>query len=83
MKSIAMGILLVLLSGCTDAEGARETLRKNGYEQISIGGYSFMGCNENDFFATKFSAINKMSGERVEGSVCSGLLFKNSTIRFD
>lgn len=83
MKKIIAMFAVMFMVGCTDADGARSTLRKNGYENINITGYSFLSCDEKDFYSTGFSAINKSSGERVEGAVCSGLFFKNSTIRFD
>ncbi|QQG33809.1 hypothetical protein ZPAH1_orf00047 [Aeromonas phage ZPAH1] len=82
-KVIASLLMVVVLSGCTDADGARNTLSKNGYTDIHITGYSFLSCDEKDFFSTGFQATNIASGMRVEGAVCSGLFFKNSTIRFD
>lgn len=83
MKKIIAMLAVMFMVGCTDTDGARSTLHKNGYENIRITGYSFLSCDEKDFYSTGFSAINKASGERVEGAVCSGLFFKNSTIRFD
>jgi hypothetical protein len=76
-------ILIVLLfsAGCTDEKGARRVLQQNGYTNITITGYRpFMG-SEDDQYSTGFTAISP-SGQRVSGSVCSGVL-KGSTIRFD
>ena len=79
-------ILVVVLSGivssgCTDARGTREVLKKNGYTNISTDGYSWFGCGEGDLWRTKFHA-DSPSGDRVNGIVCKGLL-KGKTIRFD
>ncbi|AFN39341.1 hypothetical protein F485_gp199 [Aeromonas phage CC2] len=84
MKKMIIAILAVLsLSACTDADGARRVLTQNGYTNVHVGGYAWFSCSEKDTFATKFTAVNKASGQVVNGAVCSGLLFKNSTIRFE
>ena len=81
-RSIAALVLAVSLAGCTDADNAVRVLEANGYEQIQITGYSLFGCSEDDFQRTGFKAVGP-TGKKVEGTVCSGLLFKNSTIRFE
>lgn len=50
------------------------------WESYKIEGYCWLGCPE-DFFATQFTAIKK--GHSITGCVCSGLLFKNSTLRLE
>lgn len=55
-------------------------LENQGYKDVSISGYSFFGCGNNDFYRNKFSAINP-SGNKIEGIVCEGLFFKAKTIR--
>ena len=74
-------ILILLAASCTDEESTISTLQKSGYTNIKIGDYAWFDCSENDFFRTRFSATN-VNGERVEGVVCCGLLFKSCTVRF-
>lgn len=72
--------LLFILSGCTDEYGAKEVLKKQGYNNIQITGYDMFSCSKDDFFSTGF--IAEKDGQKIEGTVCGGLLFKGSTIRF-
>lgn len=82
MKKILIAIAAVVaLSGCTDAENANRILENNGYENIQITGYNWFGCSEDDFQHTGFTATGP-TGKPVNGTVCSGIFFKNSTIRF-
>lgn len=81
-RTIAALVLAVSLVGCTDADNATKVLNANGFEQIQITGYSLFGCSEDDFQRTGFIAVGP-TGKTVKGTVCSGLLFKNSTIRFE
>lgn len=84
MKKLMITLLTVFaLSACTDPDNAQRVLEQNGYTHVVTGGYAFFSCSEKDTFATKFVAINKASGQVVNGAVCSGLFFKNSTIRFE
>ena len=82
MKTLIVAILaLILFSGCTNAGDAKKALSSSGFTDIRITGYSFFSCSRDDFYHTGFSAKN-VNGQRVEGTVCSGILFKNSTVRF-
>ena len=79
------GILLVAgagLSACTDSTEATRILKSNGYSNIQITGYDFFTCSEDDFYHTGFRAVGP-TGLPVRGTVCSGFIFKNSTIRFN
>lgn len=80
-SSIAALVLAVSLVGCTDADNATKVLSSSGFTNIEITGYNWFGCSENDFQHTGFRAIGP-TGQKVEGTVCSGLFFKDSTIRF-
>lgn len=85
MKKIK--ILLIILSvliiqGCTNSSEATRILKENGYKNINITGWGWFKCSQDDFFATKFDALST-SGKKVSGTVCSGLIFKGSTIRFN
>ena len=72
---------VLMLSGCSDAGKATQTLKNQGYTNISTDGYAWFMCSEQDTFATKFYATSP-NGTRVSGAVCSGFL-KGNTIRFD
>jgi hypothetical protein len=65
----------------TNAGDARRALQASGFTEIETGGYEPWACSQDDAFHTKFTAVNT-SGQRVSGVVCSGLYFKNATIRF-
>lgn len=83
MKRIAMAIIFsasLILSGCSDSEGATRILQQNGYINIHTTGYSFMMCGKDDAFSTGFTATSS-SGRNVEGAVCSSW-FTGYTIRF-
>lgn len=77
-----MTAILIFLSllGCTDVSSTVTTLKKAGYTQIQTKGYDFFACSQDDFYSTKFSAVNP-AGTRVSGVVCCGV-FKSCTIRF-
>ena len=80
VQILGLSIVVLLFVGCTDKENAERILRNDGYTDIVITGYDFLGCSKDDFQHTGFVA--KKQNNSVEGTVCSGLLFKNSTIRF-
>ena len=87
MKLIVMGLIaavlsVVILSGCTDEKNAQRVLTANGFTDIQMTGYAWLACSEKDTFATGFTAKGP-TGIPVKGAVCSGALFKNSTIRFE
>jgi len=75
---IAIG---VFISGCTNRTDAERALKAEGFKDIKITGYDWFSCSEDDFYHTGFEATNH-NGLRVKGTVCSGLLFKNATIRY-
>lgn len=83
-KLFAIGVMIscTVISGCTDPDNARRILLQNGYTDIKITGYNIYSCSEDDSVHTGFSAKSP-NGTIVEGTVCGGLLFKNSTIRFE
>lgn len=82
MKYTLLGSLfaVMLLSGCTAPQDARDALEAQGFTEVSTGGYAFFGCGNDDAFHTEFTAKNA-AGKRVSGVVCSGW-FKGATIRF-
>lgn len=80
MKFVLLALTALLFS-CSDATEAERVLRENGYQNIQTQGYDFFKCGRDDWYATKFQATAP-GGTEVTGTVCSGLLFKGSTIRF-
>ena len=82
MKLFAMVLLgAILMTGCTSQSDAERALSAESYTNIQYTGYDFFSCSKDDFFHTGFTAENA-NGKRVEGTVCSGLLFKSATIRY-
>lgn len=82
MKNILIIMAIaILFSGCTNKDDAEKALISSGYSDIKITGYNFFSCSRDDFYHTGFTAKN-VNGIKVSGTVCSGFLFKNSTVRF-
>lgn len=75
-------VVVLLLNSCTDEKEAQRILTANGYTEIEYTGHSWFGCSEDDTYATGFTAKTQ-TGQEISGAVCSGILFKNSTIRFN
>ncbi len=73
-------LLLLLLTGCTRPEHARQVLQMQGYQHIEITGYRAFGCDDSedsdDDFHTGFKAMGP-TGEQVTGVVCG------ATVRYD
>lgn len=74
-------IFALLLTGCSDGSAARATLSKAGFSDVEITGWKPFNCGQDDFSSTGFVATNS-NGQRIDGVVCCGLIFKNCTIRF-
>ena len=82
MKNIILIIAIALImTGCTNKDDAQRALKYEGFTNIQVTGFNFFGCSKDDFYHTGFIATNK-NGVSVEGTVCSGLLSKNATVRW-
>lgn len=81
MNYIALIFISLLIIGCTNQEDAKKALSSMGFTDIETHGYSWFSCSKDDWYHTKFTAYNP-KGQFVDGVVCSGLFFKNSTVRF-
>ena len=81
MNKFLIVLFAVYLTGCTSQADAERALKAEGYKNIEITGYAFFDCSKDDTYHTGFRAKNR-EGKTVEGTVCSGLLFKNATIRY-
>jgi hypothetical protein len=81
LRKILILALLVCVSSCTSKSDADRALTAMGFTDIEVTGYSLFACSQDDFYHTGFTATNT-NGKKVTGTVCSGFLFKNSTVRF-
>lgn len=82
MKLRYLLIVVLMMMGCTDAEHAITVLKQQGYKNIQMTGYDFFACSKDDFYHTGFRATTR-DNDVVNGTVCAGIFFKGSTIRFD
>jgi hypothetical protein len=81
LKLSFLVVIIAGLTGCTSPQDAEKALKAEGMTNIQMNGYSWFACSKDDFYHTGFTATNFL-GKPVEGTVCSGLLFKGSTIRY-
>lgn len=82
MKRILLLSLLALsLTACSNHGDAVKALEAQGFTDVQTTGWSAFACSKDDFYSTGFTATNPQ-GKRVSGTVCSGMLFKNATIRW-
>ena len=83
MKRLIFALLMLsIVAGCTNKDKTRQLLESHGMTNIEVGGYALWGCSEDDEVRTKFRATTA-TGQEVSGVVCSGILFKGATIRYD
>ena len=80
-KILILAIAIIAFSGCTNKTDAKRALKAQGFKNVQITGCNFFACGKDDFYRTGFTAVNQQ-GSKVSGTVCSGLLFKNATVRF-
>lgn len=74
-------ILVITPLTCTvpDAKVER-TLAPLGFTDVEPRGFAWFACSKGDAFASEFEATSP-TGERVEGTVCCGVL-KDCTVRW-
>ena len=82
MNKLILIVVIGMLTACTRPDNAVRILQEQGYTDIQITGYKWFACSKDDSTATGFMA-KSANGMKIEGTVCSGWVFKNSTIRFD
>lgn len=80
-RILLLAVLALSLTACSNSNDARKALEAQGFTDIETTGWSAFACSEDDFYSTGFVATNPQ-GKRVKGTVCSGFLFKNATIRW-
>lgn len=66
--------------GCVDDGRGLQALEANGFTEVRMKGYAWVGCGNGDSYRTRFAATNS-AGKRVYGVVCCGL-YKGCTVRF-
>lgn len=79
-KIILLIVSIILFSGCSDKEGVKTFLERQGYKYVTTDSGNIFSCGKDDISATKFFAKNP-NGYDVSGVVCEGIL-KGKTIRF-
>lgn len=82
-KLIVLAAAALLATACTEPNKAQRVLEDAGYTNVKTGGYAMWACSEKYHFATRFTATSRATGRTVTGAVCSGMFFKNTTIRLD
>lgn len=75
-------IVLSLIVGWTDPATATRALQEDNLTPVQVGGFAWLSCSRDDWYSTKFTAKNER-GDIVRGVVCSGLLWKSTTVRFN
>lgn len=78
MKKTAL--FCTVLIACTDDAGTFHALDNQGFTDIQITGYEWLGCGKDDLSSTGFRAKNP-AGKPVSGVVCCGVT-KNCTVRW-
>lgn len=71
---------MFLCVSCTDESTATRVLEFEGVTEIQFTGYDWFACSKDDTFHTGFNGVK--NGKKISGVVCSGLLFKGSTVRY-
>lgn len=79
-----VGLILIILCifiyiGGIDKNESTRILEEHGYKNIKIEGYDWFNCDRNYMFHTKFEAQDKL-GNKIDGCVCSGSIFKETII---
>lgn len=77
--SILFLFICALLVGCTKEADVQKYAKMEQWDSYKITGTCYLSCGKGDFFRTEFEAIK--NNEKIQGCICSGLLFKGATLR--
>lgn len=89
MKKIVLALFaMAILAACNvSPETAQEVLADEGYHNIQLTGHAWLGCSDEDTFASTFTAQRWVISEdgtrverQVEGTLCCGF-WKDCTVR--
>lgn len=72
---------ILILTACTDPSSVSKYAKMEGWDKYELTGYKWFSCSDDDFYSSGFKATK--NGVEFTGTVCSGLLFKGSTLRMD
>lgn len=56
-------------------------LKSEGYENIELTGFPLWGCSGDDSAINSSTFRATKNGEKVDGTICCGLLLKGCTVR--
>ena len=68
--------------GCTDPEGTRRRLVKEGYRPLEVGGRGWFQGHRGDWYVTRFRALTPR-GDTVQGVVGRNFSGDDGQIRLD
>ena len=80
-RKIISLVSLLALAACTDPDATTRALSHQGIKNVTVTGYRFLGCPEDDGYRTGFIGVDQ-NNQTVTGVACSGL-FTGTIIRFD
>jgi hypothetical protein len=73
-------IIFLFLAACTNEKEALRVLEQEGVSNIKFTGYDWFACSKDDTYQTGFTGTR--NGREISGVICSGLIFKRSTVRY-
>lgn len=79
---VVFGGAVIATRGCTDADGARRLLVKEGYRPLEVGGRGWFRGHRGDWYVTRFRAISPQ-GDTVRGVVGRNFSGDDGEIRLD
>lgn len=79
-RGLLLTLLLTVFACSNDRAKVETVLKRDGYTNIRVRGWTLFGCGRDDSFVNAFTA--RKNGELVNGHVCGGW-FKGMTIRVE
>jgi len=79
MKKLLV-LLFLAMAACTNEPEARRVAEYEGITNVEMTGYQFFSCSKDDWYHTGFRGTK--NGHTIYGVVCSGILFKSATLRY-
>lgn len=82
LRTFVLIFITLLTISCKRESDVKKFAKAEGWQSYKVEGYCWLCCSEDETFHTEFTAITK-EGKTITGAVCSGIIFKNSTMRLD